>query len=447
MAKTFFKKITGGEEKITIDEESYRKNLNPDHYIFSDIVKTAIEFKPDLIGLSLMTPNSFSGYILARKLKEAFPDTLLIAGGVHPTLLPEEPIVKGGFNIVVRGEGEETIIELVNALKQKKSLDNISGITYKKDKKIIKNPARPFIKNLDALPFPAFHLVHELKKQLSSSRGIISSRGCPFECNYCASKLIWTRAVRFRSATNVVAEIMDRHKKLGITNFSFHDDTFTLKKKYVEEFCALVLNLNFRISWHCDTRGDTLDYPLLKIMKEAGCQHIYLGLESGSPKIQKMIKKNLSTDKVKNAVKSARRAGIETTLYFMAGFPAESEEDIFLSLKAMREINPDHTIWSILTPYPGTDIWNLAEAKGLVSRDTDWANYFHHYNQGNIFGSVSKDTWERLIKKIFAEQEKQNRKFTLIKFKKRIAVLKDQIRLAVREPKRALSYIKRRIKI
>ncbi|MFH0892343.1 MAG: radical SAM protein [Candidatus Falkowbacteria bacterium] len=445
--ETFFKKITGGEEKITVDEESYHRNLNPEHYVFDDIVKTGLEFKPELIGISLMTANSTAGYILAKKLKKALPGVTLIAGGVHPTLLPEEPIAKGGFDIVVRGEAEETIVELAGALKQNKLLDSIAGISYKKDDKITDNPARPFIKNLDALPFPAFHLVHNLEKQLSSCKGIISSRGCPFECNYCASKLLWTRAVRFRSAANVVAEIKDRHDKLGISNFSFHDDTFTLNKKYVEEFCGLVSALDFKISWHCDTRGDTLDYPLLKKMKKAGCRHIYLGLESGSPKIQKMIKKNLSTDKVKNAVNAARRAGVETTLYFMAGFPEETEEDILLSLKAMQEINPDHTIWSILTPYPGTDIWNLAESKGLVNRNTDWSNYFHHYNQGNIFGGITKETWDRLIVRVFAEQEKQNRRFTIIKFRKKIVVLRDQVRLAAREPKRALTYLKRKIKI
>jgi radical SAM superfamily enzyme YgiQ (UPF0313 family) len=445
--ETFFKGGTAESEKIVIDEDAYLENLKPDHYVFAEIIKTAENFHPDIIGFSLMTANSSAGYMLAKKIKEKFPNIPLIAGGVHPTLMPEEPLKKSNFDITVRGEGEETTPALINALKEKKPLDGILGITFKQGDTIIKNPDRPFIANLDTIPFPAFHLVYNLEKQISSCKGIISSRGCPFACNYCASKLIWTRAVRFRSPENVIAEIVDRYKKLGISNFAFHDDTFTLNKKYVEEFCRLAMALDFKISWHCDTRGDTLDLPLLALMRKAGCQHIYLGLESGSPKIQKLIKKNLDTDKVKNAIHFARKVGIETTVYFMLGFPEETEEDIELSIETMKELNPDHTIWSILTPYPGTDIWNLALEKGLVSYDTDWANYFHHYNQGNIFGSIPKDAWDKILIKVFAEQEKQNNRWTWIKFKNKISVLRYQINLSLKDPGRAFRYILKKLKL
>ncbi len=443
----YFEQMEGENEKITIDQEAYKKNFKREHYVYQKILNDVIDFKPDAIAISFMTAGSTSAYFLAQHITRAIPDIPLIAGGIHPTLLPEEPLKKG-FNYVIRGEGEVTIVELIKAIQNKSNdLETILGISYLSHGQIYHNQNRPFIADLDALPFPAFYLMKDYQKHAYASSGIITSRGCPFTCTYCASKLLWTRQVRFRSPKNIVNEIIDRHKKYGLASFAFHDDTFTLNRKYVEQFCLLVLKLSFKISWHCDTRGDTLDLNLLKLMKRAGCQHIYLGLESGSPKIQKLIKKNLSTVKVKQAIKMARQARIETTVYFMVGFPEETEEDIKQSIAVMKDLKPDHAIWGILTPYPGTEIWQLAIKKGLVNYQTDWANYFHHYNQGNIFGSVSKESWDKLLKEINEEQNKLNSKLTIIKIKAKIKNNFYLLKLAIKKPSKAINYIKKRIKI
>ena len=177
-------------------------------------------------------------------------------------------------------------------------------------------------------------------------------------------------------------------------------------------------------------------------MKKAGCNHIYLGLESGSPKIQKMIKKNIDNTKIKTAVKLARKAGIETTVYFMAGFPEETEDDLMESIKAMKDIAPDHAIWSILTPYPGTETWSTAINRGLVSTDTNWARFFHHSNQ-NIFKGMPKESWEKMLRLIETEQKKINGRMTLIKFKKNIRMKINLAKMAIKNPKKILKQFKK----
>ena len=440
--ETFFKNINNEGEKVVIDEATYLKNYSPDHEVYKEIMNATKEFGPDMVGISFMTANSTSGYYLAEMLKSYNPKLPVIAGGTHPTLLPEEPLKKAPFDYVIRGEGEETIVELINTIKNKKDISKVPGISYLKDGKIIHNPNRPFIQNLDKLPFPAFHLMRNAQKNLYACTGITTARGCPFQCNYCASNLMWTRNVRFRSPANVVEEIKDRYNRLGVKGYSFNDDTFTLKSAFVEEICNRILTLPFKITWHCDTRGDTITLKTLKLMKKAGCRHVYLGLESGSPKIQKMIKKNISNSKIKEAVKMARKAGIETTVYFMAGFPEEKEEDLMQSVNAMKDIKPDHAIWSILTPYPGTEIWDLARKRGLVSVDTDWARFFHHSSR-NIFNTMSKESWEKMLKIIEDEQKKLNGRITLIKLKKKINAKINLAKMAIKNPEKVFKQFKK----
>lgn len=436
----FFNTFKEKKEEITIDEAEYLKNLSPDHYVYKKIIEKIKDWNPDAVGISFMTAAASSAYTLSRLIKNYKSDMPLIAGGWHPTILPEEAIKKGLFDYAVRGEGEETIAELIRAIEQKQEAKDILGISYKVNNEIRHNPNRPFIKDLDSIPLPAFQLLHDYENQKASCTGIVTSRGCPFSCTYCASKVMWTQKVRFRSADNVVDEIKYRYEKLGIRSFSFNDDTFTFNANRVKEICNKIIKLGLKIRWQCDTRGDTLDLEILKLMKKAGCDHIYLGLETGSPKILKQIKKYIDIATVKKAVNLARRADIETTVYFMVGFPNETKDDIEMSIDAMKDIKPDNAIWSILTLYPGTEIWNLALSQGLVTIDQDWNKSFHHYNQGNIFNSISKESWNEMLKIIYFEQKKLHNRITEIKIRKKIKALPKMIKLGLKKPSRILPY-------
>ncbi len=445
--ETFFHDIPDTPENLLIDQDAYRKNFRYDNPVFTDIAEAAKQYAPDVIGISFMTPNSASAYYLAKHIKAETPTIPLIAGGFHPTLVPEEPLTKGNFDYVVRGEGEETIVELVTALQEQADCSTIAGISYKMNERIVHTPPRPYIQDLNSLPFPAFHAVKNFDMQKDASSGIITSRGCPFACNYCASNVMWSRKVRYRTPDNVIEEINARYERSGITNIRFHDDTFTLNRQYVEELCTKILALDFTIQWMCDTRGDTLDLHLLKLMKQAGCSLINIGLESGSAKIQQQIKKNMNTKTVMQAVEFARKAGIRTLVYFMVGFPEETEEDIMESLDAMKKIRPDHVIWSILTPYPGTDVWDFGVAHGHIPVDPDWGTFFHHYNRGHFFKTIPDESWNRILTRINTEQRKFNVKKTKTAQKNasltRYSSYRYRVVYAIKHPLKAVNYLKK----
>ena len=438
--EVFFHDLPDTPEELLIDQETYRKNFRDDHPVFAAIADAAKQYAPDVIGISFMTPNSASAYYLAKHLKAHIPDIPLIAGGFHPTLVPEEPLAKGGFDYVVRGEGELTIVELIHALQEKSDCSAIAGISYTMNGSIVHTPPRPYIQDLNAMPFPAFPILQNVNRQNDLYSGIITSRGCPFACNYCASNVMWSRKVRYRTPENVIEEITRRHERSGITHIRFHDDTFTLNRQYVEELCTKMLALDFRIQWMCDTRGDTLDVPLLQLMKQAGCTLMNIGLESGSAKIQQQIKKNMNTQTVAQAVKLARKAGIHTLVYFMVGFPNETEEDIRESLDAMKTIRPDHVIWSILTPYPGTEVWDFGVKHGYIPADPDWGTFFHHYNQGHFFKTIPDESWNRILRRINTEQRIFN-----IKQSKIVAKYCARLVSAVKHPLKAMNYMKKKV--
>ena len=445
--ETFFHDLPDAPENLLIDQEAYRKNFRSDHPVFTAIVEAAKQYAPDVIGISFMTPNSASAYYLAKHIKAHIPGIPLIAGGFHPTLVPEEPLTKGGFDYVVRGEGELTIVELINALQENSDCSTIAGISYIMNGSIVHTPSRPYIQDLNAIPFPAFHALQDFDAQKSAYAGIITSRGCPFACNYCASNVMWSRKVRYRTPDNVIEEIKTRYERSGIKHIRFHDDTFTLHRQYVEELCAKILALDFKIHWICDTRGDTLDLHLLQLMKQAGCTLMNIGLESGSAKIQQQIKKNMNTQTVLQAVELARKAGIQTLVYFMVGFPDETEEDIMESLEAMKNIRPDHIIWSILTPYPGTEVWDFGVTRGDIPADPDWGTFFHHYNRGHFFKTIPDESWNRILTLINTEQRKFNAKKT--KKKEKNAFLKFyrsqsyRVVYAIKHPLKAVNYLKK----
>lgn len=416
--ETAFNQRVGLAEPAVVSSSIYLKSLSPDHEVYQRIVTFVKAFQPDMVGISFATAVSTSAYYLARLLKKYRPDLPLIAGGFHPTVLPHEPLGNGLFDFVVRGEGEDTFRELVTGIDRHEDYTDIQGISFMRDGEVVHNPCRPYIRNIDDIPFPAFHLLHDAKSQLDACVGITAARGCPYQCTYCGSSLMWSRKVRFRSANNVVEEINDRYSRLGLKSFSFEDDTFTLRPAYVWELCEKILDMPFPIQWRCDTRGETLNRDMLKLMRKAGCYMMGVGLESGSPKIQSQIKKNLSTDVIKSAVRMAREADVDTTVYMMAGFPDETEEDLQQSISAVNEIKPDHVTWSIMTPYPGTEIWKIAESRGLVNKDCKWETFFHHFDRGNVFQSLSDESWDKLLSIINKQQYRLNNRMTWKKAKK-----------------------------
>ena len=258
---------------------------------------------------------------ITKKIKEYFKDIQIIIGGIHPTALPEKTIKRmKNVDVFVIGEGEQTFLELM----QNKKFENIKGVAYMKSGKVRINPCREFIQNLDTLPFPARNLLDMEKYTLGfdwegrkPAATIFSSRGCPFNCIYCASKIMWKRKVRYRSAENILAEIDFLVKEYKIKEILFYDDHFVLDKKRLKKICEGLIKRKCDLTWCCLSRTDCMDLETAKLMKKSGCHMISFGVESGSQKILDNMEKNVKVEDIIKTFEICRKARINTKASFI----------------------------------------------------------------------------------------------------------------------------------
>ena len=388
-------------QKTVINENLLDISKNKYWNIFLEkLILIINKYSPELIGISVPTAKYRIANSIAREIKKRFPDIFIAVGGPHPTILPKETLMNKDIDFVIRGEGEITIVELVKALEEKKALSKVDGLSYKKNKKLIHNRERKFIENLDTLLFPDWEILYGYKKMHKNTFGsMISSRGCPYQCIFCASKKIWSTRVRFRSPENLFQELEEKNEKYGTDLFTFNDDSFTLKKERVIKLCELILKSRLKISWKCDTRVNLIDYKLLKMMKKAGCVQINMGIECGNEKMLKYIKKGIDIPSIIKAFEIAHKVGIETLAYFMTGFPEETKKDLADTVKLMMKVKPSHPCWSIATPYPGTELYDLCKKEGLI-KEKNWEKYHHHSDSMGFSKYMDEEYFKNEIKKI-----------------------------------------------
>ena len=348
---------------------------NDEHYVWKEIRKVFIEFKPNVVCFSCTSDAYASALKISKIIKKEDPNCKIVFGGVHSTLLYSQVIKKSSIDFLIRGEGEKAIVELVNAIEKKSGFEKIKGLSYKDKDKIIHNESRELMENLDDLPLPAKHLVlfPELYRPADMNL-IIASRGCPFSCIFCASSKFWGRRYRTRSVEDIIHELKFIIKTYNIKHFRFWDDIFTANKSKVIELCKSIIKekINKKVHWNCLTRIDVLDNEMLYWMKKAGCTKLCLGLESGSDKVLKGMNKHITVDQIRKAVKNFRKKGFLIHGYFMCGLPFEEEEDIKKTIKLIKEIKPDVTMACILVPYPGTKVYQDLVEMGKLPENYDW---------------------------------------------------------------------------
>lgn len=379
--------------------------------------------KPELVGVTFTTENRFQGFNAIQKIKKTFPETMTCAGGPHVSLAAEDTLSHiTELDFVVRGEGEKTIIDLINS-----KPENVHGISYRKGNKIYSNPDQPLIPNLDDIPFPAVHLVPWEKYNFRlevPERGkiragnIMTSRGCPFNCNFCASTKVWGRTCRMRSVDNILNEIeilRNRHKIQALWIF---DDTFTVNKKRVMEFCNKLLEKNWNISWFCEARVDTVDRELLTLMKKSGCYSIGFGVESGSQRIlDEVIGKRINLEQVRETANICKELGIISNPFFIFSHPGETKEDIEKTMEMIRTWpKPSSISLSLLHIYPGTKLEEIAKQKGILPKDFTWTRKNDKRvtvlptAQGNVPIFIDKLPLKEISKYIFQWRERQGYK-------------------------------------
>jgi len=327
----------------------------------------------DITGFTATTPTFLPALELANRVKKNSPGTIVIFGGMHPTIMPQETITHNAVDIVVKGEGEITFKEIAERVRDKRGFAGVNGILYKKDGSLEETAARDLVKDLDALPFPARHLFKNKAYTYPDAlyretAPIITSRGCPGMCTYCNAHSIFKRVFRMRSAKNIADEIEFLIKNMRVKEIHIWDDNFTTVKKRVFELRDEILKRKIRVKFAFPNgiRADFLDKDIIDALKEMGTYSIAVGVESGSQKVLDKARKGVKLERVEEAFRLAKKAGLETWAFFMIGLPGEDEETIKETIRFVKKIKPDIAKFHILKPYPGTEVYETLRSRGFI---------------------------------------------------------------------------------
>jgi radical SAM superfamily enzyme YgiQ (UPF0313 family) len=341
------------------------------------------KLNPGIVGIPCLTPEYFDFLRLCTNIKREFDgEVKIVTGSIHPTLMPQEVLFeKSPIDFVVFGEGEATMLGLVQALGNKTDLKQVKGIAFLKGKKLLRTKPRPLIQDINEIPMPAFHKIDMnfyLKPDVYIIRGIpirgfysFTSRGCPYGCRFCVNKNIFGQNIRYRSPGNVLEEIKFLKDDYEIDGFYFYDDTFTVNKNRVKEICGLLKKEKIDLIWGCETRVHLVDRELLHTMKNAGCIQLDFGVESGSQRLLDNCRKGITTEQAKKAFKLCHAEGLRSLANFIFNFPDETEEEVEMTFSLAKQLNATITLFHIMTPYPGTDLFTDL---GVEIKKEDYAN-------------------------------------------------------------------------
>lgn len=335
--------------------------------------------RPDLFGVSVFTFNRHEAMRLAALARAANPNCLIIAGGPHATHMPRHLLAHyPQVDVVVRGEGEETLLELARARARgdlRERLDSIPGVTCRTPARgpiaagFSDTPERPVILNLDTLPHPSADPATVGVDPTTQFEFIITSRGCPAACTFCSSPDFWGRGMRFRSAANMIEEVRLLRDRHGVVYVSVRDDTFTVNKKRVIDFCRGLIDQKIDLLWDCQSRVNAVDEERLAWMRRAGCTHIQYGVESGSPRMLQRLNKGITVDQVRSAAAVTRRVGLGLSIYLITGIESETDDDLESTIRLIEEIRPHDGLVSPMTIYPGTTLHEEARARHGLTDD------------------------------------------------------------------------------
>jgi anaerobic magnesium-protoporphyrin IX monomethyl ester cyclase len=345
----------------------------------NEIARSAKEFSPDFIGITCWTINRGLIWELCSRLKKILPDIFLAIGGHHASFYPEHIFTKTHARAVIVGEGDETLCELLDSIKNGSSLSHVKGIVFKrKDATIERTEIRPLIENLDTIPFPFYEGFRNFDfKNYTGFAGlprptaaIITSRGCAFDCTYCSSVNFWGRKWRYRSAQNVLDEMEHLIRKMGARSIYIFDDNFPVNKKRAIDICHGIVERKLNIQWACCSHVKMVNEELLNAMKISGCVSIDFGVESGSNLILENINKQQKRIDIERAFELTHRMGIKPRAYLMVGNQGETTDTIDETIEMIGKIKPHSSIGATLVwLLPGTQAFEEARRNGFINDD------------------------------------------------------------------------------
>ncbi len=366
-----------------------------EYHALEKITKTLEETSPDYLLIQVFTMTRASTYRLISVAKKIQPNIKIILGGVHATIMFEQILDHFPVDFIVCGEGEITIIELLEALDENASISDIPGIAYLKDGKVHKTNNRALIEDLDSIPFPEHSLFITPKTTLAC---MLTSRGCPFKCSFCCLHTISKRIYRKRSVDNIIKEIeyiTQNFKNIKVIQIA--DDTFTLDIKRAKEICREIIRKKIKMEFWCSARFKPMDKEMFELMAEAGFSSIGFGLETGSPKLLKSIHKNISQSDIIKTFETLKTVPINVTTFLMVGFPGEDAvtiKETIAFVKKLIEIKPYKlTRAVVLWVYPNTEVYDEMLRQGgidqeywLTTKDVPYYTIEHPFNKLKAMG-------------------------------------------------------------
>lgn len=381
-----------GIDTILIDAEVSDLNVGA-------VIKKVQDFKPDVVGITCTTPIFQEAIDIAEAIKASGINTNVILGGPHITALPENSLeTSNAVDFVVCGEGEITLLETLQALEQKEFPSRVKGLGFKRDGIAFINYSRERIMNLDLLPFPARELLPMDKyiDEMNFNEAytlVTTSRGCPYNCIFCASVVTWGRNIKYRSVESIIAELKEIKTKFAISNITFVDDTLNCDRQRLKSLSSGIIDAGLDISFVCNMRVDNIYEDDLELLKKAGCKTIYFGIESANNEILKNIKKGITIEMSQRAVKLVKKVGIDVHGSFIFGNPGETESTVKETIEFALGLDLKIAQFNIATPFPGTQLWNLAKSKGVLEEN----NFKKHKMYYSVSGNLSDLSDEQLI--------------------------------------------------
>ena len=358
-----------------------------------EVIEEVKDENPDFVGITAITARINSALYLSAKVKELNPDIKVILGGPHVHFEHRVVINEPPVDFCVRGEGEITALELIKTASSGGNLRDVKGITFKENNNVVINPDRPFVQNLNTFPFPARELLQSpvykgLWTEGETFSPMLATRGCPYLCQFCDAPAIWGRMHRRRSVSNVLDEIEQIYKELGVRYIRFVDDLLVANKKWTIQLCRGILERGLDgLSWACDGRVGLMSEELLEELKRANCKVVFYGIEFGNQRILDLCKKGFTVEQVRQAIEMTSKVGISSYGYFMMGYPTETmemvEDTINLAVELALDYGMDSAGFSIVTPFPGTGLYEYCKKNNML-KSTDWSQYSYQLGKGII---------------------------------------------------------------
>jgi len=388
------------ERRLSNHELFVRALGDEEHRVWQEYRGVLRQARPALVGFSATSASIMPCLKMARIAKEEC-GAVTVLGGMHPTILPRETAADPAVDYIVAGEAEASFPALLRALDDGSDPRGLAGVGGQQAGEYFFTPPGPLEQQLDKLPFPDREALYFLDDHKRHLQAVVTSRGCPFRCTFCAGRNMHLGRVRYRSPANVVDEIEYLKHRFDLHTIYFYDDALALKKSQITALCEEMIRRKVDVQWSGFMRVDGVDPALVKLMKASGCRTLGMGVESGSTHVLQRVKKGYTREEAIAGVKTAKKAGIDVDINIIVGFPFETEQDLRDTLSLIEELQVPTNI-NTLTPYPGSELWDECVELGLIAGEMDWTRISQHSHYNNFTMAMSAETYRSVLAEMVA---------------------------------------------